>query len=130
MTTSISAAPGAAKTATDPVANGVATSEEPTDGSGSDAGSAAERLQAVEALYSLARSDGGGDGGGGKRDARGAAIVAAAGGGGGLEIQGKRLTKTAEFFLETGFFAPADGGMIGIYSVFCLIVQRVLSICK
>ncbi|CAN0178962.1 unnamed protein product [Ectocarpus sp. 6 AP-2014] len=93
----------------DPVANGVATSEEPTDGSGSDAGSAAERLQAVEALYSLARSSGGGDGGGGKRDARGAAIVAAAGGGGGLEIQGKRLTKTAEFFLEAGFFAPADG---------------------
>ncbi|CAM9169353.1 unnamed protein product [Ectocarpus sp. 12 AP-2014] len=93
----------------DPVANGVATSEEPTDGSGSDAGSAAERLQAVEALYSLARSSGGDDGGRGKRDARGAAIVAAAGGGGGLEIQGKRLTKTAEFFLETGFFAPADG---------------------
>ncbi|CAN0319638.1 unnamed protein product, partial [Ectocarpus fasciculatus] len=41
--------------------------------------------------------------------ARGAAIVAAAGRGGGLEIQGKRLTKTAEFFLEAGFFAPPDG---------------------
>lgn len=72
-----------------------------------DAG--AERLQAVEALCSLARSFGGGGGGGGsKGDARSAAIAAAAGGG--AEAQCKRLTKTAQFLLEVGFFAPADGG--------------------
>lgn len=47
----------------------------------------AERLQAVEALHSLGRSGDGADG------------------------QGHRLSKTAEFFLETGFFAPLDKGV-------------------
>lgn len=84
--------------------------DETVDGSG-----VAERLQAVEALCTLARSFGGGGGGGGKGkgkgkgDARSAAIAAAAGGG--AEAQGKRLTKTAEFLLEAGFFAPAEGGL-------------------
>lgn len=83
-----------------------ADAEEQGDATAAD-GSVAERLQAVEALYSLARSFGGG-GDGGKGDARSAAIAAASGGG--VEVQGKRLTRTAEFFLEVGFFAAADSG--------------------
>lgn len=46
-----------------------------------------QRLQAVETLHSLGRS---GDGANG---------------------QGQRLSKTAEFFLEMGFFAPLDEGV-------------------
>ncbi|CAM9621337.1 unnamed protein product [Scytosiphon promiscuus] len=76
---------------------------ETTDGSG-----LAERLQAVEALCSLARSFGGGGGGGGRKgDARTAAISTAMGGG--PEAQGKRMTKTAKFLLEAGFFTPEEG---------------------
>ncbi|CAM9680248.1 unnamed protein product [Laminaria digitata] len=81
-------------------------------------GSVAERAQAVEALYSLARSGGGaggggggGDGGGGKKkggDGRSAALAALKAGG--VQAQGQRLKSTAVFFLEAGFFAPADGG--------------------
>lgn len=53
-------------------------------------GRMAERLQAVETLHSLGRSGDGADG------------------------QGERLSKTAEFFLETGFFAPVDEGAFGV----------------
>ncbi len=66
-------------------------------------GSVAERLQAVEALNSLARSTFGGGGEGGRKGSR-------EGSGVGLEVQGKRLARTAEFLLEVGFFAPEDGG--------------------
>lgn len=72
-------------------------------------GSAAERLQAVEALYSLARSSNSGgskEKGGGDARSRALAAVAA----GSMQVQGERLTKTAMFFLETGFFEPVDGG--------------------
>lgn len=77
-------------------------------------GSAAERLQAAEALYSLARSGGGGVNDGG--NARSAALAAV--GGGGIQTQGERLTKAAEFFLEMGFFAPADGGRLSEHCIF------------
>lgn len=80
------------------------TAETPAE---TEDGSAAERLQAVEALFSLARSTVGGGGSGGE-DGRKAALAAAAGGS--MQARGERLTKTAEFLLETGFFAPADGG--------------------
>lgn len=93
-----------------PAANGVsssaATAVPAEEGEAGD-GSAAERLQAVEALNSLARSTFGGGEVGGKGGKEG--------GGVGLEVQGKRLTRTAEFFLEVGFFAPEDGGWFGVF---------------
>eukprot|EP00903_Cladosiphon_okamuranus_P021832 g20075.t1 len=100
-------------TATTAAAAVTADGGEQGDAAGGE-GSVAERLQAVEALYSLVRSFGEGGGGEGRRgskggngDARSSAIAAADGGG--VEVRGKRLARTAEFFLEVGFFAPEDG---------------------
>lgn len=59
----------------------------------------AERLQAVETLHSLGR---GGDWG---------------------HVQGERLAKTAEFFLETGFFEPVGEGE----AFSCYVVAHIVS---
>lgn len=87
--------------------------------------SVAERARAVEALCSLARSGGGGGSGSKKgRDGRSAALAAMKAGG--AQAQGhQRLQNTAEFFLETGFFAPADGGgWVGRYGCSTFVLKR------
>ena len=103
--------------------NGAAATSEETPSAGTPdetvQGSVAERAQAVEALCSLARSGGGG-GSGSKKGMNGRSAALAALKAGGAQAQGhERLKSTAEFFLEAGFFAPADGGgWVGRCSVF------------
>lgn len=125
----------------DPLSNGVPSGKKNPPSAGSDEtaaagssktetaeedneeGSAAERLQAVEALCPLARSGGvssksgrkGTKGGAG--DARSAAMAVVSGNGGSsVQAQSERLAKTAEFFLEAGFFAPAGEGVYSCFS--------------